>query len=44
MNRAPDPAGFATYEKLMREKGMGERQLRESLMQSDEYRQLHPRR
>lgn len=44
LNRAPDPAGFATYEKLMREKGMAERQLRESLMQSDEYRQLHPRR
>ena len=44
LNRAPDPAGFATYEKLMREKGMDERQLRAALMQGDEYRQLHPRR
>ncbi len=39
LGRDPDPAGFATYEKLIRERGMSERQLRQTLMSSDEYRQ-----
>lgn len=39
LGRDPDPGGFATYEKLMREQGMTERQLRQTLMNGDEYRQ-----
>lgn len=39
LGRDPDPGGFATYEKAMREQGMTERQLRQTLMSGDEYRQ-----
>jgi hypothetical protein len=39
LGREPDPAGFANYEKAVREKGWTERQVRDSLMKSDEYRQ-----
>lgn len=39
LGREPDPAGYANYERLMREKGMSERELRATLMSGDEYRQ-----
>ncbi len=39
LGREPDPAGYANYEKLMREKGLSERDLRASIMSGDEYRQ-----
>lgn len=39
LGREPDPAGYANYEKLMREKGMTERLLRQTLMAGEEYRQ-----
>lgn len=38
LGREPDAAGFANYERLMREKGYSERDVRASLMSSDEYR------
>lgn len=38
LGREPDPAGYATYEKAMRERGMTERELRATLMSGDEYR------
>jgi len=38
LGRAPDPNGYATYERLMREKGWSERQVREAIMQGEEYR------
>ena len=44
LGREPDPAGYAVYEKAMREKGWSERKVREALMSGDEYRSLHPRR
>ena len=43
LGREPDPAGFATYERLMRDKGYSERDIRSAIMSGDEYRQLHPR-
>jgi hypothetical protein len=39
LGREPDAAGYANYEKLMREKGMTERLLRQTLMAGEEYRQ-----
>ncbi len=39
LGREPDPAGYANYERLMREKGLSERDLRASIMSGDEYRQ-----
>ncbi len=44
LGRDPDPAGYATYERLMREKGMSERDLRATLMSGDEYRQRKQKR
>jgi hypothetical protein len=44
LGRDPDPAGYATYERLMREKGMTERELRATLMSGDEYRQRKRKR
>ncbi len=43
LGRDPDPAGYANYEKAVREKGWSERQVRDALMKSDEYRQKHSR-
>jgi hypothetical protein len=39
LRREPDPAGYATYERLMREKGYSEQQMRAAIMSGDEYRQ-----
>jgi hypothetical protein len=39
LGREPDPAGYANYEKLMREKGYTERDIRRALMNGEEYRQ-----
>jgi hypothetical protein len=39
LGRDPDPAGFATYERLMRERGYTDRDIRQALMSGDEYRQ-----
>ncbi len=39
LGRDPDPGGFATYEKAMRERGYTEQQVRAALMSGDEYRQ-----
>ncbi|MEO5961142.1 MAG: DUF4214 domain-containing protein [Opitutaceae bacterium] len=44
LGRDPDPAGYATYEKLIREQNWTERQLREAIMSSDEYRQRQRRK
>ncbi|MBI4623801.1 MAG: DUF4214 domain-containing protein [Verrucomicrobia bacterium] len=44
LGREVDPGGYATYEKLMREKGWGERELRQAIMAGDEYRKLRGRR
>lgn len=44
LGREVDAGGYATYEKLMREKGWGERELRQAIMAGDEYRQLRGRR
>lgn len=38
LGRDPDPAGYANYERLMRERGYTERDLRAALMNADEYR------
>lgn len=38
LGREPDPAGYATYEKAMRERGYTEQQVRAALMSGDEYR------
>jgi len=43
LDRDPDPSGYATYERDVREKGWSEQQVRESLMKSAEYRQKHSR-
>jgi hypothetical protein len=43
LNREPDPGGYATYEKAMRERGYTERDVRNALMSGDEYKKLHPR-
>jgi hypothetical protein len=39
LGREPDPAGFATYERLMRERGYSELDVRRAIMAGDEYRQ-----
>jgi hypothetical protein len=39
LGRDPDPQGYATYERLMREKGYSEQQVRAAIMSGDEYRQ-----
>jgi hypothetical protein len=39
LGREPDPGGYATYEKAMRERGYTERDIRAALMNGDEYRQ-----
>lgn len=39
LGRDPDPAGYANYEKLMREKGYTERDIRRALMNGEEFRQ-----
>ena len=39
LGREPDPEGYANFERLMREKGWSERDLRASIMSSAEYRQ-----
>lgn len=39
LGRDPDPAGYATYERAMRERGYTERDIRRALMSGDEYRQ-----
>lgn len=39
LGREPDPGGYATYEKAMRERGYTERDVRAALMSGDEYRQ-----
>jgi hypothetical protein len=44
LGREPDPAGFATYERAMRERGYTEKDVRAALMSGDEYRQKHRRR
>lgn len=44
LGREPEADGFATYARLMREKGMSERELRTIIISGDEYRQSHPRR
>lgn len=44
LGRDPDPGGFASYERLMRERGYTEHQIREAIMSSDEYRQRRGRR
>lgn len=41
LGRDPDPAGYATYERLMRERGYSERDVRAAIMSGDEYRQKH---
>jgi hypothetical protein len=38
LGREPDPEGYATYERAMRERGYTERDLRRALMSGDEYR------
>jgi hypothetical protein len=43
LGREPDAAGYATYERLMREKGYSERDVRAAIISGDEYRQKHPR-
>lgn len=44
LGREPDPAGYANYERLMREKGYTERDVRAALMSGDEYRQRRGKR
>lgn len=39
LGRDPDAQGYATYERLMREKGYSEQQVRAAIMSGDEYRQ-----
>lgn len=39
LGREPDAAGYANYERLMREKGFSERDVRAAIMSGDEYRQ-----
>jgi hypothetical protein len=43
LGRDPDPDGLANYERLMRDRGFSERDLRQSIMNSEEYRKKHPR-
>lgn len=39
LGREPDPEGYANYERLMRDRGYSEQDVRRSLMNSEEYRQ-----
>jgi hypothetical protein len=39
LGREPDPAGYANYERLMRERGYTERDIRSAIMAGDEYKQ-----
>ncbi|MDO8542926.1 MAG: hypothetical protein Q7S40_20985 [Opitutaceae bacterium] len=39
LGREPDPEGYAIYEKAMRERGYTERDIRQAIMNGDEYRQ-----
>ncbi len=39
LGRDPDPEGYANFERQMREKGLTERDLRQAILSSDEYRQ-----
>jgi hypothetical protein len=39
LGRDPDPQGFAHFEKAMRERGWTERDVRQNIMQGDEYKQ-----
>lgn len=39
LGREPDPAGYANYEKMLRRDGGTERDVRASILSSDEYRQ-----
>jgi hypothetical protein len=39
LGREPDAAGFANYERLMRDKGFSEHDVREAIKSGDEYRQ-----
>jgi hypothetical protein len=39
LGREPDPAGYANYERLMRERGYTERDIRGAIMAGDEYKQ-----
>ena len=39
LGREPDPAGYSNYERLMREKGYTERDVRSAIMSGDEYRE-----
>lgn len=43
LGREPDPAGYANYERLMRDRGYTERDVRAALMSGDEYRQRRRR-
>jgi len=38
LGREPDPAGYANYERLMRERGYTERDVRAAIMSGEEYR------
>jgi hypothetical protein len=38
LGRDPDPSGYANYERLMRERGYSERDVRQAIMASQEYR------
>jgi hypothetical protein len=44
LGREPDPAGYANYERLMRERGYTERDVRQALMSGDEYRERRAKR
>jgi hypothetical protein len=44
LGREPDPGGYATYEKAMRERGWTDRDVRQALMSGDEYRQKRGKR
>lgn len=39
LGREPDPEGYAVYERLMRERGYTERDVRRAIMDGDEYKQ-----
>lgn len=44
LGREPDAQGFATYERLMRDRGYTERDIRQAIMAGDEYRRrVNPR-
>jgi hypothetical protein len=43
LGREPDPGGYANFERLMRDKGYTERDVRASIMASEEYRQRRGR-